>query len=288
MFYYQFFILLIYKKNKKLIIKSFDKSIIDAPLINTKKRTKMTMSNKLLIIMQQNYPLEFTLKDAYQYIRTVGFAGESSIRSAIRGWTKKGICENIRRGVYKFSKTVSLVNTPTNQKNDQIDSQNEDQFDCNNFDTLVKSYRAKYKKNIRKPIGEAGEDIVVNMACKRCNKFCNKKMKQNTKGYDIKCDNCGQKTQVKTSKSISVKNDIIDHISGATYSATVDSLKQNVDYICLRYDYNKENDIYTLKWYCYIKFEDVTIDNIIKRNNPVKGRYLCNLKNLQVSEIYDY
>jgi hypothetical protein len=242
-----------------------------------------TCQERLLAQLKENHSNKFTTQQAYKYIEIAGYKinnGKSSVRSVISTWVKQNICERITRGTYKFINIDITENELSDDKSNELSVDNP----INDFHTLVTFYKGICGGNKLKPIGYAGEDIVVKMKCKRCNKQSNKKMKENQKSYDIECTNCKQKTQVKTSKSISPKNNILKNVTGGSYTATISTFHLNIDYICIRYDII--NGIYTLKKYYYTKFENIKFDDIIKvgKNNETYNK--CTL-NLTIDDVLD-
>lgn len=208
---------------------------------------------KLLVELRESYHEGFTVQQAYKYMELVGFTSQSSVRSAISRWCKKNICINVAKGEYKFIEQEVAQKEVINKSNSQLQSDNE-------FHNLVKYYETVCGGNKVKPMGYAGEDIVLNMNCKRCGQHSNKKMKENNKGFDIECTNCKQKTQVKTSKSISPKNGQLKNVTGGLYNAAIGTFNLNIDFVCLRYDL--VNGIYMLKKGYYTKYENIKLENI--------------------------
>ena len=231
--------------------------------VGVSKQHGLKAQERLLIKLRESCHEGFTVQQAYKYIELVGFTSQSSVRSAISRWCKKNICINVAKGEYKFieqevvSKQNGLkaqVGVPNqNGLKAQLQSDNE-------FHNLVKYYETVCGGNKVKPMGYAGEDIVLNMNCKRCGQHSNRKMKENNKGFDIECTNCKQKTQVKTSKSISPKNGQLKNVTGGLYNAAIGTFNLNIDFVCLRYDL--VNGIYMLKKGYYTKYENIKLENI--------------------------
>jgi len=147
----------------------------------------------------------------------------------------------------------------------------------------VKNENPLWKSN-PKIIGRAGEKYCCkNMNCIKCNGFNWLECKTNKKSIDQICKLCKKKYQIKckniTEKKYTkiIKNKVFKTL-GAEYKTTLDSIKENIDYIIILY--NKKD--YMIHGIIHIKSINITSDNIIPRkplskNAKRAGWQGCNL-----------
>ena len=215
-------------------------------------------------LLWERYNGEFTLDVAYGLMIETGFETKGGVRSTISKWTNNGLSTSLENSTYKLT-DKAIVKEPKDTKKTTVVSipvKELKDVPGNEFHNLINHYTTICGRNKYKPIGYAGEDLVAKMNCLRCNKNCNKKMPENNKGYDIICRNCKQKTQVKTSKRATIKNNMLRNVTGALYSATVETFDQDIDYICIKYTF--VDDVYTIDKCYYTKFESMQLSDIKK------------------------
>ena len=135
-------------------------------------------------------------------------------------------------------------------------------------------------------VGRAGEKYFYNnIKCLECSEKNLLECKINEKSKDIICRSCNKKYQIKCkkytqSKYNNLKKKKIFKTIGAEYNTTLRSINENIDYIIILYDENRDFIIFNI---IHIKSIDITGDNIIPRK-PLgenakragwQGCYLC-------------
>lgn len=130
-------------------------------------------------------------------------------------------------------------------------------------------------------IGEAGEAFAIELfPCQRCQAKQWIKAKVNEPGHDMSCAVCHQKVQIKTFKKSTKQQLTIAvnrkfKIASAKYELCLQAKQSNVDYLFI--PYTKE---FHVEMFLYQKHEVAKVEDVIKRNKPLKGRpgyYLSDL-----------
>ena len=117
-------------------------------------------------------------------------------------------------------------------------------------------------------IGKAGEKYFYhNLKCLECLQTNLLECKINEKSKDIICKSCNKKYQIKCKKySQSEYNNLkkkrIFKTIGAEYNTTLRSINENIDYIIILYDENRD---YLILNIIHVKSINITEKNIIPR-----------------------
>ena len=148
-------------------------------------------------------------------------------------------------------------------------------------------------KSASQIIGRAGEMYCyINMKCMICFSSDWLKCAINEKAKDQICDKCNKNYQIKCKKITKkqykkIKNEMKFKTLGAQYRTTLESLKENIDYIIILY--NEQNIVLGV---LHIKSSDITSENIIPRKKLGKtakraGWQGCNLHFDKFTYIFD-